>query len=575
MAGKLKSVLKEAVLRRLAGETRYLRGSELHEHGHVTMTALSEDEAVGSVLDGEKFEAALFSEAGELDASCECEASQGGLLCEHGVAVGLEWLKNAPGRKPARKAPARAMTDEQLAQALREMPQERLVRLTLEVAASHPLAAAALRRATAIRFEAGGDRGPHLPTLKQAVAALLTASGSTAARSWPELRVRLDQVMKDLRGLIDSGSAFAAMELAEDAIFRTLRLERSKAYQAFPFRQSLRDLGELHAAAVRAARPAPQALAARLVNAVLQARGEFFRSAATDFAEELGRDGLLAYRESVDAMPARSQNDPRLAECVRGLQPDLLVAVDCALGDHDHLRRFLDQRGRRCEPRFWLELARLHIAAGRMAEAIEAAKRGIEMSGNYDATCLKDFLVNAIAQTGRKSEALEIAWKFFSSEPRPRIFLTMRKLALESGEWTRWRAAIIENFHKARQSAWFGWYKRVLLAAMLFMEGEAGQASDLLRSMGYHDIQTLLNFAQEFNEPVPQACFMIRLGVVEHWIRIRNYASAIELLSNAVHAARAAGIEDAEKHIERIRREHAADGAFLFHLDRAEEPRLQ
>ena len=115
--------MKDAVLRRLAGEQAYNRGLDYFKHGHVESIE-SRDGIVHAIVRGDRqYAVTLASDDGILDYSCACSIGVGGVFCMHCAASALAWLDRASGKatKPKRVRAKKVTLDDATLERLRSL----------------------------------------------------------------------------------------------------------------------------------------------------------------------------------------------------------------------------------------------------------------------------------------------------------------------------------------------------------------------------------------------------------------------------------------------------------------------
>ncbi len=373
----LSAVLREPVLLRVAGETAFARGRELHQHGHVAELSFTASLAAAMVADGAEYSVTITSEEGELDSACSCPASAGGLLCAHGVAAALAWLewRKSGQSKKAPRAAAKASLEESLA----ALPPPVLVKMLLEVASQSPLARQTLERLAALH----GARGQDITGLRKGIALQLASTGRGAVRGAADLAQRLLRIRNDLGAVLQSGNLYGALDLWEYAMEHIGRFRITSSF-AHQMADIVAQSDAFHAALCRQTAIQPAALAHRLLRLITDSRYQVIVQPAESHGELLGEEGLRALQSILpDAAPLH-----------------LFRAVDVALGDATHFHRAIARRRDRAQARDYLALARIHAEQGDVASAAAAAEEGLQHCA-WDRRSLEDAMAAwRVAATG-------------------------------------------------------------------------------------------------------------------------------------------------------------------------------
>lgn len=527
MPGPLESIIKEKVLQRLAGERAYQRGCELLQHAHVQPSDFTTDLAAADVLDGATRSVTLTSEAGELDPACPCPGAEGGLLCEHGVATALAWLewrKSGKKTKPARKK--KLSLEESLAQ----LPPERLVRILLDVAATHPLANAALQRSVAMNSGGGVD----VAALRKTVATQLAAGGKTAIRKVQDLQARVTQVERDIRQVMAGGNPYAALDLCEVALAQLIKLTRSMDRYWNDLITFERHFEQLHAEAAAAAHPAPVELAERIARLIaLAAPMAAFAEVGQTHGASLGETGLRALQALLPDNP---------------LALNLNVSICEGLGDTALMRSAIEAHPSP-NASHWAALAQLHFQKGDLPKAIQAAEDGMQRV-RWDKQPLQKVLLPWIAIAQGAPAALERALTWFRKSPSVLSYRQFRETAASLNLWSEWRVRLWEILKDGKTVP--AWVAISVVHAILIDEDNPDGALQLYRDRPNGEPDRLLDIATAYEPANPRLSTDLRFEHATQLILEGRYPDAVASLCSA--AKRAAAADDSAYFHEQMRR---------------------
>ncbi len=514
MPGPLDSVIKEKVLERLAGERAYQRGCELHQHAHVQPSDFTADLAAADVLDGSTRSVTLTSEAGELDPACPCPSAEGGLLCEHGVATALAWLQwRKSGKKPKTVRKKKLTTEESLAL----LPQERLVRMILDVAAAHPLANAAFQRSLALHSTQGIDT----VALRKTILAQLTASGKTAFRDVIELDRRLEQVERDIRQVLAAGNAYAALDLCEAALTRLVKIARSMDRHWGDVIRLQTHFEHFHAELAEAAHPAPAELAKRIA-AIIEAGlpALAFSEVGQTHGATLGAEGLRALQA---LLPASL------------MTIDLRISICSSLGDTALVRSAIEALP---NPRaaHYIALANLHARQGNLAAAVQACEDGLAKA-RWEQDPLRHAMLPWVAKLSGGSASANLAFAWFCKDPSKAAYRRLRQCATNAGNWPEWYARMFQALQEdrviSRQTA------ISILHTALLDDGNAKAALQFYRDHPEGEADRLLEIAALLDPSDPRLATDLRFEHAQEKIRLGLYFDAVNALRAAAPLAAA------------------------------------
>lgn len=235
------------------------------------------------------------------------------------------------------------------------------------------------------------------------------------APGWAE---RVNQVLADLRGLLDDGEATAVVPLVEYAFGRADKATGYVDSSDGWFIGIGDDIAELHLRACEMARPDPIELTARLVDFELHAELDTFRRAAQRYADVFGPEGVAEYRRLVQ--PAFDALGPASERFEVGTNRLGLIAamlgVARAEGDVDEVVRIRATSLR--TPHDYEEIVEVLAATGRLDEAKQWARAGLDMPGReHQMDGLRRQLVAVLRDEGDNEGAQALLVDAFQKRP--------------------------------------------------------------------------------------------------------------------------------------------------------------
>lgn len=239
----------------------------------------------------------------------------------------------------------------------------------------------------------------------------------------------VDRALEMLPGLIDSGHAGEAAELAQHAL-RLMHESAESVNYEWELEACAGFAQELHRQACLAADADRRALAEWLFDVAAKDEYGLFHNAVADYTQVLGEPGMARLRELIDAAMAtgdRYRLLPMAEQAARPLGVD--AVVDVLAADLKVARHYT----RICE-----EL----ISAGRDQQALEWARRGLTERGNERDQGLGELRVITISLCGRlgkTTEAVELAWEEFAATPSLEAYQRLCEHATTEGTWSSWR----------------------------------------------------------------------------------------------------------------------------------------
>lgn len=239
-------------------------------------------------------------------ASCTCPFAEDGTWCKHIVATVVVWYaiahQQAQDHPAGPSSPVEVVDDEQLRDALSALPTEQLVDLLLGATRQQPsLRNQLVAAAGSLIPERDGELKPvDENALLLRLASAMTPVDDVADEDIPDYAGAVRAALREVNALIGAGHAPIAARLSLHAI-SLLTTVADEIDDADGTINDLFDLVEgIHYRASLAHPPDPYQLAAILVGRALATELRIFRTAAIDYADILGEDGLDRYSALIE-----------------------------------------------------------------------------------------------------------------------------------------------------------------------------------------------------------------------------------------------------------------------------------
>ncbi|MCY4368726.1 MAG: SWIM zinc finger family protein [bacterium] len=559
----------------LAGSRSYRRGVSYYSDGRVEPAGGGGPGLQARVRGTMPYTVRLWVTGGMPGWSCTCPAAEDGSFCKHCVAVALS-VDPDTDRSPAVSflpvpdSSSSPVADQELAGFVGQLPKSRLVEVVLQQAASD------WRLRERLLAEARARRGDGLDVdswrryIDNAFEPHDRYVSYREAEGWAD---GVRDVIGALEDICDTGHPDAVVLLAEYAHRRADQaLEYVDDLDGWLFLISSR-LCDLHHRACSEGSPDPAELAARLVELELDPELDgFYRSAAT-YAEILGDEGLVVYRERLDVRRRRTEarrDDGAGAEIALGRIQEAMVGWAIGTGDTDVL---IEVHSRvRLHPRAAMEIVAALTADNRVDEALEWARRGLrENRGPYHHTAdLREYLAGALHDRGDSSGAVQLFWDAFSADPSLATYRHLiEQVGEDSGVRGGWAERCVEELRArlAQRVAETDWVRRRIVASareallkILLFEGRIDEAWHAATEFGC-DSQMWLTLARAREQTHPlDAIAVYKPEVLDQIDRKKTpaYKKAVELMDRVRRLADAA---DEPHHftdlLDRVRTEHS------------------
>jgi uncharacterized Zn finger protein len=479
-----------ADVRRLAGSRFYQRGEAYFREGRVHNLRVDQGRVSATVAGTHRYRVTLGVVADGVEFTCTCPVGMEGDFCKHCVATALASLATpAPDQPPADEAQSdRVVTDEEVRGWLMRQEREVLVDLVMEAAAEDgPLS-------HRLMLQAAASGEPSLATyrtvLEQAIVPDTFMSYGEMYDYWRGANHAID----GLAALLDQGHGEAVIELSEHALAcaesATQDVDDSDGYLGGLFDR----LQELHLAACRQARPDPEELAERLFWWEVQGDWDTFFGTAERYAEVLGERGLATYRQLAEAVwaevPARQPRDRQSQDYGRRWRiTHLMEALARQAGDVDALVAVMEKDLSTAHA--FARIVDAYHEAGRAADAVAWAERGINAFGDLADPGVQDFLADHYHRERRHDDALTLIWPRFARTPGVASYRDLKRNAKRANAWPQWRQRAVDHLHarideeekEVRRTGWRGgfWSARSTLVEILLWEKRQDEAWEVAR----------------------------------------------------------------------------------------------
>lgn len=398
-------------IERWADPQSFLRGLAYQHQGRVELEAEGSGVVTATVRGSMPYRVEL-RRAPKVAWSCSCPVGEDGGFCKHCVAVALQVTNEEPGR--GQPGPGTLDDGPDLGKYLSGLASDELVDLLLEQVESDWR----LRERLTARALASGGGSVDVRAWKERIDAVFGDRRDfvsyAEAGGWAQ---DIFEVIDALSDLLDAGHAAAVVGLVEHA---HRRADAAVQYvdDSDGWLTAISDrLGELHLRACEQAKPDPVELAGRLAELELTSELDTFHRAAATYAHVLGPKGVAAYRKIVEPKwkATRKVKNPYSHTAFRAREA--MVGVAQAGGDPDDLIAIRGDDLR--TPDVYLEIARELAAAGRHAEALDWARRGLDTFADrqWQTPPLRQFLTAQLRAAGDDARAEALWWEAFERHP--------------------------------------------------------------------------------------------------------------------------------------------------------------
>ena len=453
MPSGVKDAIKEAVLRRMAGDEAFVRGQDYYLHGHVLSIVPNGDRLLGLVRDTRNCQVELEVDDGILDYQCDCAAGVEGNFCKHGVAAGLAWLNKSATPKKRR---AKRVKLDDAANLLREEDHAVVVGMVVEWAsadkelakkliayAAHRTSPEAAAAIVGKQLKEGLRSKGHLDAHHKVHAWLQTAEPAVAA----------------LERLLADGQPAAVVRICEAALAELSRV-LEKAYDSEDLIVAIEDrIAGLHRDACEQAPPDPDELASALLKLQLNPHLDSFRNAYKVYEGLLGEDGLAVFRILAEAAWATEQREREEQGLNRSGQygygyayrsgaQRVMKSLALDSGDID---RFIEIMGGTISTeQEYGEIVNACREHGLEDSALEWAEKGLRALADRPLPEIRNFVAEQYKKRGRVKEGVQVMWKaYVGSQCSVERYGLLEEYVRPLGEWDRMRLRALDAARKA------------------------------------------------------------------------------------------------------------------------------
>jgi uncharacterized Zn finger protein len=435
-ARTLASLLTAGEVAQLAGPHSYARGVGYHDEGRVEVDSQTDGRVEALVRGTMPYRVALWVHGRTVDWSCTCPMGEDGEFCKHCVAVALS-LHQDDGKKPrGRRKTATRRREVDLRQYVRSLDAAELTDLVMEqVDTDWRLR----ERLTARAAAAAGSGIDERLWRRRLEVAFEPDGGLVDYRDAPTWAAGIEDVLDGLDELVEGGHADVVATLAEHAH----RLADGAVQYVDDSDGWITGisahLGETHLRACRLASPDPVGLARRLADLELTSELDTFHRAAAVYAEVLGADGLAEYRRAIEPRWRKLKPKADQWSTERFRLREAMTGIALALHDSDELARVKQHDLR--SPDDCREVAESLRSAGRVEEAVEWARRGLEEHADrpWQTPPLRELLAEMLRERGDLDGAVHAFWQAFEAHPSLDAYCRLLAEAEHTGGRDAWR----------------------------------------------------------------------------------------------------------------------------------------
>jgi len=498
-------LLNRTVLRQLAGNKAFQRGERVFADGRVHQLRFGPDRAVARVQGASRaYRVKIWRSRGDLQFTCECPVGREHVLCKHGVAVGLAWLREqdspqqsgeaseedeavlesvaeahshggtSHGQSTAQETAEPAVAPAELRAYVQSLDKKRLLSLALEAIDYDEI----LRRRLMLET-IGAPQGrllgeAELKVYRQLLREAIEVNDFVDYDAMPDYVQGIEEALRPLEALLESGQAAAVIELCELALLELERASAATDSSDGSLNGIYDELQRLHHAACLDARPDPAALAARLLEYELEGGLGIFNNAVNTYADVLGPRGLAAYGQLLqDAWnrlpplrPAKIESDTATSPPLPSRSKSKREAEDNSL-DYRRFQltalveRFAQNSGADVDtrvairardlssPQDFTAIVQLYRDAGRYESALEWAQTGLShFPEAQDSSGLREQLIELNTLLGRHEAVATLVWEEFVTRPDAALFRRL-KTSVTGEAWALWRERALAHVRQS------------------------------------------------------------------------------------------------------------------------------
>lgn len=566
--------IDEQVLRTVVGEVVFERGARYAREGRIRLLGHDSTGAAAIVTGTSDYDVQIETAQRGIAATCSCPFAEDGFFCKHGVATVLVWLRaadDAPGVDELQRALGEEVVDaagtsdeELLRETLTQKPLGELVDLLIHAAQRDGLLRARLLVDAGVAPEAGFDQDE----LRRALVNAFSTEHFIGFHEASDYFWGIEEALGEIDDLIDAGFPGPAAELCLFALDLVEEFSSAVDGSGGGLLVVVEQIEETHLRASRSAEPEPGELAATLVGRALASDYEIFHGAAERYADVLGEQGLVAYRDLVEerwqALPARTSRYDHARSTLAALREQVAEAI----GGADALLAVLEDSAEGADG--ILSIAKVLHDEGRDEEALGRLARG--MDEHRSDPRLRSLAARIHHAAGRTERAGELLWQNMCQQP---CLGTYRELSLGAGEhFPRWRGDALALLTTGTEAG--SRRDGSEAVAALLWEGAVDEACTAAHERGCAaELWLRLARARAEDHPGDALPVLVREAesVLEAGQRPAYQQGAALLCEARVLAERTGGLADFEDHVRQVRERNRRRPALQDEFTRAGLPR--
>ena len=579
----LKDVVNGRTLRRMAGARSFERGEDYFASGQVRALAEHEGTVTAKVRGTREYRVKLWIEGGHLEYSCTCPVGTDGAFCKHCVAVGLAWHEQgSQSTSTAKKAAKPAVTMGDVRGNLAGQKKDALVDMLMEQAMNDDR----LRQRLLMRAAKKTPKGLDLATYRQAIDDAVDAGGFVDYGEAHDYAQGIEDAIDSVEELMKEGHASEVIELTEHALAAVEDAMGSIDDSDGHMGGILERLQEIHHAACKKAKPAPEALAKRLFEWELRTDWDTFFGAAEKYTDVLGEKGLAVYRKLAEAEWARvpalesGRDDPEKY----GKRFRITHIMETLARQTGDVEAIVAVKKRDLSSSYaYLQIAETYKQARKHDLALEWAERGLKVSPQRTDSRLREFLAEEYHRRKRHDEAMVLVWAEFTGSPSLEQLQHLKSHADRVVQWPAWRnkalASMREQIAKAKREAQknrWGWSARADHSELVrvFLWEKDVEAAWREAQEGGCSSKLWMELAAKREKDHPEDALAIYQKQIEPTLAQKNneaYRAAVGLL-RTIHGLMGRLAESGQfaRYLQSVRAAHKPKRNFMKLLDRAE-----
>ncbi len=414
------------------GAAAWERGRNYAKEGRIEILSATSERVTARARGTDTYDTRFTRSSGELEMYCSCPAfAQYDGACKHLVALAMT-LASPSGRRRQAKVAEEAT---QLRSYLLTQTRERLVDLLLDAAEQQPVL---MQRLDLQARTARADPSETAGILKKAITAATRTGGFVDHRRMADWTERVAAVIDQLQVSLEAGpnKAKTVLNLVPYLVER-LEMAAENCDDDGHLGLLFDRTADLLIDAARAAKPDGKALATLLFR--LDMDCDYFEtgSLAESFGDLLGKAGLAAYREAVEAewkalkvlRPDDRRNQKPEPNRFRLTQRRLALAE--VAGDVDAQIETLSKT--LVDPHDYVDLASLCLQHGRTDQALASIEEALWVFQDDTSGRLVDCAAEVLALAGQQDRALGLLWDQFVEYGSLSAYTTLTDAAAAAG----------------------------------------------------------------------------------------------------------------------------------------------